>query len=103
MFFKPAFGMTGLIGYPYMFFGELIEPVVEILGLIFVSVGIYLGFLSWQIFLYYLFVSIGVSLFLSLMSIILEIVSFRIYHSPFQMVRLILYAIIENLGIRQVS
>lgn len=101
MFFNPKFGMTGIIGYPYLFFGELIEPLVEFAGLIFIFTGIYFRVFPWEVAIYFLIVTIGISLFLSLMSIVLEIVSFRVYRTPQQILRLMFYAIFENLGFRQ--
>lgn len=99
--FSPKSGLAGWLAYPFMLAVELFGPVVEIAGYLFVTVGLAVGFVSWQVaFLFFLF-AVGLGMLISVTSLLLEEISFHIYNKPVYILRLFFAALLENLGYRQ--
>jgi peptidoglycan-N-acetylglucosamine deacetylase len=98
--FNPAYGRMGLVAMPYFFVFEMMGPLVELQGYIMVILAFFLGLLN---------LKLAVLLFLStvLMGTLISILSLLIaekdlsYFSYRDIFALILYAIIENFGPRQ--
>ena len=84
-----------------MFFGELIEPVVELFGYILMIVGYCLGFITVKEILTVLLVSWGLSSILTMVAIVLEVSTFRRYRKVSQFIRLFILTILESVGFRQ--
>ena len=88
---------------PYFFLFELIAPVVEALGIVFIPLSYFLGILSIEFFITYLFVAIVFGVILSIGSLVIEEFLFNKYVKISEFFRLCLYALIENFFYRQMT
>lgn len=99
----PKSGLVGWVSFPASLVFEWFGPILEMSGYVFFIAGFFLGLISLQAFSAFLLVSIGFSIFISVTSIVLEEMSFRVYPSPKSLMALFLAALIENLGFRQLN
>ena len=103
MLFNPKYGRIGMVTMPFFFFGEMLAPVVEFLGYLLTLVGLALGILSVEFALLFLGVALGYQVILSIWAIVLEETTFRVYRRFSDLLRLLLYAVLEPLGYRQMT
>jgi cellulose synthase/poly-beta-1,6-N-acetylglucosamine synthase-like glycosyltransferase len=101
LLFHPRGGLVGWLAFPFMIFFEFFGPIVEIAGYIFVIVGLIMGFVSYKIALLFFALAVGLGVLISLVSLLIEEMSFHIYGENAQMLKLFLVAILENFGYRQ--
>jgi cellulose synthase/poly-beta-1,6-N-acetylglucosamine synthase-like glycosyltransferase len=99
--FNPGFGVIGFVSMPYYMIFEFLGSLVELSGYLYVIVAHFLGWLDIRFYSLFLTLAILYGVFLSLSSLILENSTFHWYKNPFQIIRLGLAAILENLGFRQ--
>ncbi|MBN2899095.1 MAG: glycosyltransferase [Clostridia bacterium] len=100
MLFNKHYGNTGMVAMPYFFIFEAIGPIIEFQGYIMVVLAAILGILDRNI---------AILLFIStiLLGVIVSISSLLIaereshYFKLRDLLKLLLYAVIENFGIRQ--
>lgn len=100
LFFRPRMGVLGWMVLPY-FFLELIAPVVEITGMLLVPVLWWFGWLSTTAFLLYLILAFFVGTLFSLWAVLVEEFSYRRYTSWPELLRLLLYGLVEHFGYHQ--
>jgi len=103
LMFNTNGGIVGWVAMPYMLFFEWIGPIIELVGIISVSIGFYLGYISPEITLLFFCVAIGFGMLLSIISVLLEEMSFHIYSNPFYVIVLFFASILENFGYRQLN
>ncbi|MBO2944592.1 glycosyltransferase family 2 protein [Paenibacillus sp. F411] len=103
MMLNPKYGKIGLITLPYYWIFELIGPVIEFLGYIFIPLAYLFGLLEFSSFLMFFMIAFLLGTTLSLGSILLEQFSFRRYLRFSDLMKLVGYAFIENLGFRQLT
>lgn len=103
MLFNGKFGAFGLFVYPVALFGEAIEPLVEILGYLYIIIGISLGIIGWPFVGLLLLVSWGLTLVFTLFSLMIEELSFRKYPTYKSTLKLIGYSLLEFIGYRQLT
>jgi len=101
-FFNPRFGGIGLFAYPYYLLFETFGPLVEVLGYVTVLVSYLLGILNFEFFLLFFILAVLYGVFLSVAAILMEEISFRRYPAWEDLLRLLLYGILENFGYRQI-
>ena len=101
MLFNPRYGRVGLLAVPFYTFGELLAPVVEVLGYLITALGAAFGMINVSFALLFVLVAWGYGMLLSLWAVVLEEVSFRRYGRPGDLARLLLYAVLETFGYRQ--
>ncbi len=101
MLFNPRYGRVGVIAMPFFTFGEMLAPVIEVVGYITTIAGLALHMLDVQFALLFLFVAWGYGMLLSLWAIVLEEVSFRRYRRVSDLVLLLSDALVETFGYRQ--
>ena len=101
MFLNPKYGVLGYISYPYYLIYELIAPITETVGLLFIFLAFYLELINFKFMVEYLFVYI-------LFCTICTITSFfnRTYTkmkniSIRDFIKVVFYAFLENFGFRQ--
>ena len=99
--FRRGSGTVGWIAFPFMIVVEALSPMVEILGFIFTVLLYYVGFLNPEAALMFFLATIGLGLVLSCSAILLEERSFHVYPRFSDSINLFLWAILENLGYRQ--
>jgi cellulose synthase/poly-beta-1,6-N-acetylglucosamine synthase-like glycosyltransferase len=101
MLFNPRYGRVGLIAMPFFTFGEMLAPLVEVLGYGVTVLGLAYGAIDTTFALLFLVVAWGYGMLLSIWAVVLDEVSFRRYGRLGDLVRLLLYATLETFGYRQ--
>jgi cellulose synthase/poly-beta-1,6-N-acetylglucosamine synthase-like glycosyltransferase len=102
MLLNTKYGIVGFLSFPFMYFGEMLSPLVEIFGYIGMGVGIYFGTIEWKFAMMFFLVAWGLSLILTIYTILLEEFTFRRYSKLTDFFRMIFAAIMENFGYRQI-
>ncbi len=102
MFTRKA-SWAGWLAFPYMVLFEWLGPVIELAGYAWTFYAYWAGFLSWSAFILFLTLSIGLGILLSISGLLLEQMSFQMYPKLRHVYILVLVAIIENLGYRQLN
>ncbi len=103
MLLNPRYGTIGLFAMPYFFFFEMLGPAVELLGYIAVVLAIIFGFIDYQFFVLFIAVAFLYSMVVSLFAVYLEGFAFQRYPRIRSLLWLALFAIIENVGYRQIN
>ncbi len=103
MLFNPLYGTPGMIGMPYLFLFEFIGPLLEFFGYFYLLFLWISNRLNLQFFLAFLGVAVLWGMILSIMAILYEELYFKWYKKFSQLLRLLLYAFLENLGYRQIT
>ena len=98
---NPRYGAVGTVAFPYFVVFELFGPLVELLGYAVVVASAALGALSLAFLAAFFAAAVLVGFFLSLSALALEEFSFRRYVRGREVGRLLVAAIIENVGYRQ--
>lgn len=101
MLFNPRYGRIGMLAMPFYAFGEMLAPLVEVLGYVITLAGLAFGVVNVSFALLFVLVAWGYGMLLSLWAVVLEEVSFRRYHRFGDLFRLVLFASLENFGYRQ--
>ena len=82
---------------------EWIGPAIEVFGYCFVTAGFLLGFVSVQAWLILLIAAIGLGVLLSVSALLLEEMSGPCYPDQGDVFKLLLAAVLENFGYRQLN
>lgn len=99
----PKGGAVGWLAFPFMALFEWLGPVIEVFGYAFVTAGFISGFISFHVWLVLLLAAISLGILLSVSAFFLEEMSFHVYPKPQHVLRLLLGAIFENFGYRQLN
>jgi cellulose synthase/poly-beta-1,6-N-acetylglucosamine synthase-like glycosyltransferase len=102
MTFNPRYGKVGMLTWAAMFLFEYLAPVVELIGWVTIPLAFLLGALNTTSLVLLLAVAFGVGLLNSLIALLLD-ESYGYFNSPADTARLIVMALIENFGMRQVT
>ncbi len=102
MFFNPGYGRIGMIGMPFFFLAELLSPFVELVGLVIVGFSWWFGAINISFALVFLAVAIILGMILSVSALLLEEMTTRRYDRSKDIIILAGYALLENLGYRQI-
>ncbi|MBC8060133.1 MAG: glycosyltransferase family 2 protein [Clostridiaceae bacterium] len=103
MLFNPRYGLIGMLATPYFWFFEMIGPVIEIAGYIFIPIFYFMGILNGRFFILFLVASILYGIILSIGAILLEDYTFSKYPSIGHLLKLTIYGVLENFGYRQLT
>jgi cellulose synthase/poly-beta-1,6-N-acetylglucosamine synthase-like glycosyltransferase len=103
LLFNPRGGSVGWLAFPYMLLFELIGPFLEVGGYLFFLFGVIFGFVENDAAIVFFLAAIGFGLLLSATALLLEEISFRIYPLIRQTLTLLMVAMLENLGYRQLN
>jgi cellulose synthase/poly-beta-1,6-N-acetylglucosamine synthase-like glycosyltransferase len=101
MMFNPRFGVVGMFAFPYFLFFEMLGPLVEVTGYFVTVIGFLLGLISLKVALLFFIVSVVFGILLSVSALLLEELTMRRYPSVKDLLKLLLAAVVENLGFRQ--
>jgi len=99
---NPKYGATGLFGMPFQLV-ELFGPLVELGGYVVVAAAAVLGVLSVHFMLLYIVLAFLMGVFLSVGAVLLEELTERRYPRWGDLARLLLFAVLENFGYRQLN
>lgn len=103
MLFNPRYGVVGLFAMPYYLLFEALGPVIEMAGYVVTFVAIPLGLLDVR-FAQLLFLSaVMYGTMISLLSVVLEEISFRRYLRVSDLLTMVLFGFLENFGYRQLT
>jgi cellulose synthase/poly-beta-1,6-N-acetylglucosamine synthase-like glycosyltransferase len=98
---NPRYGITGVFALPFFVFVEALGPLIEGTGYVIVPLAFLLGIVDGWFFVAFLLLAIALGTFLSWLSVLSEVVSFRRYERPRDIALLLVYGIGENLVYRQ--
>src|SRR5438045_5716871 len=103
MLFNTRYGGTGLFVFPYYAFVELLAPVVEAIGLSGLLFGLVFGVVDWKFAALFYLTAYGLGTALTAFTLVLEDISFHRYDTFRDRVLLFVWALLENLGYRQLT
>ena len=100
---NPRYGAFGFLALPYFLLFEFLGPVVETFGTVLTIVAFTVGDLSITSFVSFLILAFLVAILLSIAALALEEFNFRRHQRTRDVVAMVLYTVIENLGYRQLN
>lgn len=100
-FFNPKYGTLGMIAVPYFVLFEVFGPIVEVLGIILLAIALVFNFVNFYFAGLFLAVSMFYGILLSILSLMIEEVSYHRYDKWSYLRDAVLASIIENFGYRQ--
>jgi len=103
LMFSTRGGPPGWLAFPFMVAFEWLGPVVELGGYVFMVFAYAFGLVSWEAFMVFLFLAVGLGVLLSASGLLLEELAFHIYPRASQLAVLALVVIAENFGYRQLN
>jgi len=102
MIFNPRYGMMGMVSMPFNTYVEAAGCVVEAIGTFMIPLAFLLRAMPLRLFLLFLFLAVGYGTLLSMGSVVLQEITLRRYPRVKDVVILMMYAVIENVGYRQI-
>lgn len=100
---NPRYGTVGLLAMPYYLIFEVLGPIVELVGYLITILATALGLLNWQFAELLFLTAIVYGCLISVAAVLLEEMSFRRYARLTDLLRLVLFAVLENFGYRQLT
>jgi cellulose synthase/poly-beta-1,6-N-acetylglucosamine synthase-like glycosyltransferase len=102
MTFNPKYRKVGMITWAAMFLFEYMAPIIEVVGWVTIPTALLLGALNTTSLLILLALAFGIGLLNSLVALLLD-ESYGYFNSRADTARLIVMALIENFGMRQLT
>jgi cellulose synthase/poly-beta-1,6-N-acetylglucosamine synthase-like glycosyltransferase len=102
MLFNRKYGVIGMLSYPFQLYIEGFGAAVEFLGYFMVPMALMLGIVPPTLFVLFVVLGLVYGSFLSVGAVLLEELTYRRYPSFRDLATLLGYAVIENIGSRQV-
>lgn len=103
LLFDRRSGWVGWLAFPFAILFEWFGPVIEVCGYLFMILGFWFGLISLPAFLVFTLVAIVLGILLSISALMLEEMSFHLYPRRKQFAILLLLAVLENFGYRQLT
>lgn len=100
---NPRGGAVSWLAMPFYVFFELLGPIIEVMGYLFIFASWWFGWLAMPEVLIFLSLAIGLGVMLSSSAIMLEELSFHMYPRTRDLLLLYLVSIFENFGYRQLT
>lgn len=98
-----CYGPFGLLAMPFYFVFEMLGPLVALAGYLVLPLAAALGMLSIELMIAFMVVALLLGILLSVAALALEELSFRRHVRHREAARLLLYAVLDNLGYRQLN
>jgi len=102
MLFNGKYGMIGMLSFPFHLYVEALGSVVEFLGYFMVPLALLFGMVPVPLAVLFVILSLVYGSFLSVGSVLLEELTYRRYPGFRDLAILLIYAVLENVGYRQV-
>ncbi len=102
LFLNPQYGSTGMIGYPFFLFYELLGPVFEITGYLVFFFSILTGILNPPFVILFFTAAILFGILLSTAALLMEEIYYRQYPRLRDVLTLLGFAVLENFFYRQI-
>ena len=103
LIFNPRYGVLGMFVIPYFLIVELAAPVLEAFGILGLIAELMVGAINLPFAVLFFLLAYGYGLLLTVMTLLLEEVSYHRYHRVRDRIILIGWATLENLGYRQLT
>jgi cellulose synthase/poly-beta-1,6-N-acetylglucosamine synthase-like glycosyltransferase len=103
LIFNRRGGAVSWVAIPFYLIFELLGPIIEVAGYVFIIACAVSGWLSFPEAAIFLAMSVALGVLLSSSAIMLEEVSFHMYPRTRELLMLYLIAIVENFGFRQLT
>jgi cellulose synthase/poly-beta-1,6-N-acetylglucosamine synthase-like glycosyltransferase len=103
LFLNPRYGALGLIAFPTYVLVEWFAPIAEAAGVTALLLGLAFGVIDVPFALLFFLVAYGFGVLLSTIALLLEEATFCRYGHVGDRLRLVLWALVENLGYRQLT
>ena len=101
MLFRRKYGTVGWLSYPFHSYIEGLGTAVKFLGYLFIPLGIIFGLISPGLLLVFILLGFIYGGFLSVGAVLLEELTYRRYARLQDLIALLLCAMFENIGYRQ--
>jgi len=96
-------GAPGHLAFPYFLLFECWGPLIEVTGYVFMALLAATGYISGEAFVAFLALAFAMGFLLSVSALLLEELSFHLYPRLAHAGRLVLAAVLENAGYRQLA
>ncbi|MFD1161589.1 glycosyltransferase family 2 protein [Hwangdonia seohaensis] len=93
--FNPKYGSFGMISYPYWLIFERLAPVIEVVGLVYFIILLFLNAVRWEYALSFFLLAYLFSVLLSILALYSEELSFHQYKKKGMGIKLVLLSAIE--------
>jgi len=103
MLFNPAYGITGMFTYPFYLLVETFGSVVELTTYLLIIASLIIGIFDFKAAVIFFLLSAGFSTFLTIATMLINIITFNKYEKIADTLKLFFYSIIEMIGFRQYS
>jgi cellulose synthase/poly-beta-1,6-N-acetylglucosamine synthase-like glycosyltransferase len=101
--FNPRYGAMGMVVCPFFFLGELLAPIVEVVGVLTMAIGLAIDALDIPFAILFIAVAYGYGLALSIVSLLLEAMSSDRYEQFDDKMVLLGWAALEYFGFHQLT
>ncbi len=103
MFMNPRYGKYGLFVFPFLVFAEILEPIMEVLGYIYLGIGLWYGLFHLTSILLVVLIIWAFTFVNSIFCLLIEEITFNKYPTFRSIALLFFYSFIENFGYRQMT
>jgi cellulose synthase/poly-beta-1,6-N-acetylglucosamine synthase-like glycosyltransferase len=103
MLFRPSYGRIGALALPYLWVFELLAPIVELGGILTIIAAAWLGVLSREFFLQFLFFGYAFATIISIGSVLQEEMTYKRYNEWGDVARLLTHCFFEHFPYRQLN
>ncbi len=103
LLFSPRGGFAGNVAFPFFLIFEAVGPLIEVAAYLFMSLGVLFGYVDTDSLVLFTIASIGMGMTMSISALLMEEVCFHMYPRTRQVMVLIAFALLENLGYRQLN
>ena len=101
MLLNPRYGRAGIVGMGHVLLVDVVGPLLEAMGYVVIPLAWILGIIDWPFFAAYLALTVVYGVFISVGSLALEEMELRRFPKARDLLLLLLAAIAENFGYRQ--
>ena len=101
MLFGTRYGIVGWLSFPFHSYIEGLGAAVEFLGYLLIPLGVFLGMVTPGLLLLFILLGFVYGGFLSVGAVLLEELTYRRYPRLRDLLTLLAFAVLENLGYRQ--
>ena len=100
---NPRYGLVGVGSLPYTFVFEGLAPLLEFASYVLMTVGLVIGAVDWRHYVFVIIIWTLLGTTVSMTAVLLNDVATRRYMKGRDLTRLVLVALIENYGYRQLN
>jgi len=95
IFMNPKYGLMGILSYPFWLLFEYLAPFVEIAGITYFFILVFLGNVSWMYFISLFLMVYIFAVFISVLALLAEEITFHKYNKKSDALKLVAMAFVE--------